>query len=157
MMKEQNNQHSYQSNQAVLDKYLAGSATLKSLIEKENEYLRASKLSDIQNFADEKERLIEEVEEYKKYLVADREYLKTLPHNVKEQIIRVSDGLKKAAEKNNYETRVAMEVNKLILEAVHNSVMAHQKEAEIYNDSGVTSAYNSSVKYTRPIKFNEAV
>lgn len=157
MSNQNNNQISFQQKQQILDKYLASSATLKSLIDKENESLTNSRIGDIQEFSSEKERLISEVEEYKKVLIADREYLKTLPKDTKDQIITVSESLKESAEKNNYEVKVAMEVNRLVLEAVHTAVMGNQAQSETYNDSGYSKAYSSGTNYTRPLKIDEAI
>lgn len=157
MSNQNNNQISFQQKQQILDKYLSSSATLKSLIDKENESLQNSHIADIQEFASEKERLISEVEEYKRVLIADREYLKTLPKDTKNQIVTVSENLRKSAEKNNYEVKIALEVNRLVLEAVHTAVMGNQAESEAYSNNGYKKSYNSNVEYTRPIKIDQAI
>jgi flagellar biosynthesis/type III secretory pathway chaperone len=145
-------QGTFHSKEKILDTYLSKAKDLKSLIEVENEHLSRSQLSKIKEYSEDKESLITEIEDCKKTLVADKFFLQNLPLPIKNQLIEVSEDLKKIAEKNNYEVKVAMEVNKLVLEAIQNAVTTNRQSNVAYSNKG--SSYQN-VYTGSPIKIDE--
>jgi hypothetical protein len=143
-----------QNKVQILESYLVSSERLISLIDRENYLLADMQIGKLGEIAAEKETLISEVESFKRILISDKAYLNSLSAAQKNTLINTSERLGKTAKKNNDEVSVAMEVNKMVLEAVHFAVSANNGLTQGYSNNGTQNAYS---KNATPIKFDEVI
>jgi hypothetical protein len=146
MLNSQNKDH-------ILESYLVSSERLIALMERENYLLQDMQVARLKETADEKETLISEVEGFKRVLISEKGYLASLSQAQKNVLINTSERLAKTADKNNINVQISMEVNKMVLEAVHYAVTANQVVASGYSNTGTKSAYSN----TTPIKIDQSI
>lgn len=138
----------------ILDSYFVSSERLISLIDRENYLLSNYQISKIAELSEEKETLVSEIEGFRRILLSDKSYISNISQAQKNVLINTTERLSKTAAKNKREMEVAMTVNHMVLEAIHNVVAHSQNQAEVYSSKGVHAAYTKNIT---PIKFDQSI
>lgn len=138
----------------ILQQYLIKVEGLTRVLKKETEYFLESKMEQAEALLAPKNKLIDEIEEYKTTLISNKEFLSSLPENQKQRIKTLNEQMIEASEENYREALKAKEVNRMIMESVSAAVEKSRASNNAYSNKG--EAYSKPTEFT-PMALNESI